>query len=100
MNINNGQVTRGSGYCLNEECTDYKKEVFLMEHRGDYRCNRCLHIGITENETGTTENDYSLEFYQVRVEFNFDCLSRKYLGIAIVTDETMPKTGNVYHLKS
>lgn len=100
MNINNGQMIRGCGYCMNHECSDYKRDVFLMGHRGEYRCNRCIQYGHTENEVGSTENDHSLDFYQVRVEFNFDCLNKKYLGVAIVTDETMPKNGNVYTLKS
>lgn len=100
MNINNGQMVRGCGYCMNSECTDYKRESFLMGHKGNFRCSSCTQFGHSENEEGNTENDYSLDFYQVRVEFNFDCIEKKYRGLAIVTDETMPKTGNVYMLCS
>ena len=95
------KLVRAVGICRSIECEDYNKDVFLINHGDFFNCPKCRKLGIYKQEQGTTLNNTSLDFYQVRVEFNFDPDKNEFRSIAIVTDESMPKDGgNVYTLKS
>jgi hypothetical protein len=99
MILKNGTMERGVGFCLDPQCMDFQKDIFLLEHFGPFKCSRCHKPGVKVLESGETDNDYSLDFWQVRVEFCYDIATRTYRSIAIVSDETMPKEGNVYTLR-
>ena len=95
------KLVRAIGICRNRECDEYNKDVFLINHGDFYDCPRCKVAGIYQKEQGLTLNTTSLDFYQVRVEFNYDPNENRFRGVAVVTDESMPKDGgNVYTLKS
>ena len=95
------KLVRAIGICRNRECEDYNKDVFLINHGDYFDCPKCKAAGIYQKEQGLTLNNTSLDFYQVRVEFNYDPNEDRFRSIAIVTDESMPKEGgNVYTLKS
>ena len=95
------KLTRAVGICRSRDCEEFNKDVFLVNHGDFFTCTKCRKAGIYKQEQGTTLNTTSLDFYQVRVEFNFDPDRNEFRSIAIVTDESMPKDGgNVYTLKS
>lgn len=94
------KVRKGVGYCMEPTCKDYHKDVFLINHSRNFFCTRCGQLGKHQIEKVLFKNVLDMNFYQVRVEFKYDPGSDKFRGLAIVTDETMPKTGNVYTLRS
>lgn len=95
------KLKRAIGICRNQACVDYNKDMLLINHGDEFACPKCKALGRYKLEIGLTENLTSLNFYQVRVEFNYDPDLDIYRSIAIVTDETMPKEGgNVYTFKS
>ena len=95
------KLDRAAGICRNRECEEFNKDVFLLNHEGEFNCPRCRKTGLYLQECNTTLNTSSLDFYQVRVEFNYDPDRAQFRSIAIVTDESMDKEkGNVYTLKS
>ena len=95
------KLVRAVGICRNKECAEYNKDIFLINHDDLFNCPRCRKSGLYRPEQGTTLNTTSLDFYQVRIEFNYDPNLDKFRSIAIVTDESMSKEGgNVYTLKS
>lgn len=83
---------------MNPECTEFQKDVFLMAHNGSFKCGRCHRIGRKVMEYGETDNDFSLDFWQVRLEFCYDVTFDTYRSVAVVTDEDMSKEGNIYTL--
>jgi hypothetical protein len=93
------RVKRGVGYCLDADCEEYTKGVFLLNHEGPFFCPTCRQAGKIERErgfyTGTAE-----VFKEVRVEYNFDALSDTYREVAIVQDVSLWGRNNVYTLQS
>lgn len=100
MLLNFGAVKRGVGFCINPECDQVYKDVFLFEAPGPFRCSRCFRGGRKVMEYGETDNDFSIDFWQVRLEFNYDPILNKYRSLVIISDETMSKEGNIYTLYS
>ena len=98
MILYHGSISKGVGFCTSPECVDFHKGVFLMAHSSDFKCPRCHKFGRKVMEYGETDNDYTLDFWQVRIEFNYDVVLDKYQGLAILSDEAMPKDGNIYTL--
>ena len=98
MILQNGQISRGAGFCVNPECCDFHKDVFLMNHNGGFKCPRCHRPGRKVLEYGETDNDFSMDFWQVRLEFCYDVTFNTYRSVAIVSDEGMSKEGNIYTL--
>jgi len=96
------KLTRAVGVCRNRECAEFNKDIFLINHNGEFFvCPRCRKDGLYRPEVGETLNKTSLDFYQVRVEFSYDPDRDFYRSVAIVTDESMPKEGgNIYTLKT
>ena len=93
-------MKRGVGFCHNTPCDDFAKGIFLLNHEGDlFRCPRCFTSGIIEEERGHWTGDSNI-FREVRVEFDFDPLKKKYLQIAIVQDNSLPAHFNIYTLHS
>jgi len=92
-------MKRGVGYCENTDCEDFSKGVFLLNHGDTFYCPRCRVQGMVKKEigfyTGTTD-----VFKEVRVEYNFDPIQDKFREIAIVRDESLWGTCNVYTLQS
>jgi ribosomal protein S27AE len=92
-------LKRGVGYCNSTECEDFAKGVFLLNHGDTFYCPRCRVQGSVEKErghyTGTSEI-----FKEVRVEYNFDPIQKRYQEIAIVRDESLWGRNNVYTLHS
>lgn len=98
-------MQRGVGICRTPDCRDYNKDVLLLENvPAKYICRQCMRHGITSREMGSCLSPTNMEFFQVRVEFNFHPVpgewEGKYRSLVIVTDETMRKDGNVYTLRS
>lgn len=95
------KLTRAVGICRTKDCEDFNKDIFLLNHGEFFVCPKCRKAGLFLPERGETLNTTSLDFYQVRVEFNYDPDRDVFRSIAIVTDESMPKEGgNVYTLKT
>lgn len=92
-------MKRGIGYCSHTECEDYAKGVFLLNHGPDFFCPRCSRKGWTESER-MSYTQVSDIFKEVRLEYNFDPLTGKYRELAIVRDEALVGTHNVYTLFS
>lgn len=82
---------------MNPECTDFHNGVFLMAHSGEFKCPRCHKIGRKVMEYGETDT-LALDFWQVRVDFNYDVVSNDFRAVAIVSDESLSKSGNIYRL--
>lgn len=95
------KLKRAVGICRTRDCQEFNKDVFLVNHGEFFVCPKCRRGGLYKQEYGETLNTTSLDFYQVRVEFNYDPDQDRFRSVAIVTDESMPKEGgNVYTLKS
>jgi len=92
-------MKRGVGYCENTNCGAYLKGVFLLNHGDTFYCHLCREEGWAEIEKGSFTGDSDI-FKEVRVEFNFDALHRVYTETAIVIDDSLPGTHNVYTLRS
>jgi hypothetical protein len=88
------------GYCLDPECEDFAKGVFLLNHGATFYCARCRRIGKLVREEGSSLLPNESLFVEARVEFDYDPIHEKYNQIAIVRDESMPSTLNIYTLKS
>ncbi len=93
------KYNRAVGYCENTDCEDYAKGVFLLNHGPVFPCPRCRAQGLVMPENGsyTTVSDI---FKEVRIEYNYDPIARRYREIAIVRDESIMGTHNVYELES
>ncbi len=91
-------MRRGVGFCLNTQCENYARSVFLLNH-GEYKCDVCRVIGINVEETGTFE-EVSENWKEVRVEYDYCPLEAKYKSIAIITDNSLEGIHNVYTLRS
>lgn len=95
------KLKRAVGICRNLECEEYNKDVFLLDHAPNFNCTRCHKLGRYLPETSGVLDSASMNFYQVRVEFNYDPDKDIFRSIAIVTDESLDKSGgNVYTLKT
>ncbi len=92
-------MERGVGYCVNTDCEDFSKGVFLLNHGDTFCCPRCRVSGHVEKERGCHTGDADA-FKEVRVEFNFEPIQKKYREIAIVRDESLWGRNNVYTLYS
>ncbi len=92
-------MKRGVGYCENTNCGDYLKGVFILNHGDTFYCLLCREEGWVEVEKGSFTGDSDI-FKEVRVEFNFDAARRVYAKTAIVIDDSLPGTHNVYTLQS
>ena len=98
MILQNGRISRGAGFCVQMDCIDYHKGVFLLDHKGQFFCSRCRKLGKKVMEYGVSDNDTSLDFWQVRLEYGYDIETDSYRSIVIISDEEMPKEGNRYTL--
>lgn len=92
-------LRRAVGYCTNLQCEDLHKGVFLMNHSEIFYCPRCRLTGMVEPEEGHYVGDSDI-FKEVRVEYNFDPVTRIYRETAIVRDESLWGRNNTYTLKS
>ena len=100
-------MKRGVGYCMHvgsredETCDDYAKGVFLLNHGDTFFCPRCRKRGMIVKEHGFQEAGHGdAPFKEVRVEFNYDAVGKRFREIAIVRDESIWGTGNKYILMS
>ena len=93
-------MARGVGYCLNTECEEYHKGVFLFNHGPKFNCPRCHIEGRHVIEKAVVKNSVDPAFWQVRVEFNYCPKKDDYTGLAVVQDNSMPEKSNVYTLRS
>jgi ribosomal protein S27AE len=96
---NGGSVAtmhRAVGYCLNEDCSEYTKGVFLLNHGDSFNCPRCSMRAWVEPERAKLKNG-SQVFREVRIEYNFCPIELKYREVAIVTkdDVEVPEDANV-----
>jgi ribosomal protein S27AE len=97
--ISTYKIRRAVGYCENTECEEYTKGVFLLNHGDTFYCPRCEKIGFIEPETGKIEGKCGI-YKEVRVEYNYDPIEKRYRGIAIVRDESLWGQHDVYHIQS
>ena len=86
-------MKRGGGYCENLQCDEYFKGVFVMS-QDVFHCRRCRCKGYLELERYEYSNEFSV-LREVRVEFDFDPLLRKYRNIATATDDELGNHCNV-----
>ncbi len=94
-------MDRAVGYCENENCKEYAKGVFLLNHGSTtFYCPRCLDIGEKVLERGTHNAKDGVAFKEVRVEFNYDPYKRRFKEIGIVRDEAIWGSGSTYTLLS
>lgn len=92
-------LKRGVGYCNNTDCEDFSKGVFLLNHSDTFYCPRCRIQGAVEQERGHYVGTGEI-FKEVRVEYNYDPITKAYREIAIVRDEALWGRCNVYTLHS
>ena len=92
-------MKRGVGFCMQTECDDYAKGVFLLNHGDTFYCPRCRVEGRVEQEKGFYTGN-SDTFKEVRIEFNFDPINAQYREIGIVRDESLWGTCNIYTMQS
>lgn len=92
-------MKRAVGYCKNTGCEDYAKGVFLLNHGDTFYCPRCRQQGEVESERGHYVGTSDI-FKEVRVEYNYDPIEKRYREIAIVRDESLWGRCNVYTLQS
>ncbi len=90
---------RAIGYCENTGCEDYAQDVFLLNHGDTFYCPRCRMTGFVEHERGAIVGTSHIT-KEVRVEFNYSPIERRYREIAIVRDESVWGRNNVYTLIS
>jgi predicted RNA-binding Zn-ribbon protein involved in translation (DUF1610 family) len=95
------RMRRAVGWCLKDECSEYCKGVFLLNHGQVFTCPKCGTQALVIDEEAQILNNCK-EFREVRVEYNFDPVLMKYREIAIVRDENddLPKNANVLTLRS
>src|SRR3972149_5183287 len=63
------KLKRAIGICRHLGCSEFNKDVFLVNHKEEFICPRCGILGRYKLEVGSVKNRTSLDFYQVRVEF-------------------------------
>lgn len=101
-------MVRAVGYCRTDGCEDFNrgKFVFTGSPEPTHFCTKCGVYGMVVKEEWHTKYADNMDFYQVRLEYNFtpSLVPNVHIGRwcceAIVTDEVLPKTGNVYYMKS
>lgn len=86
-------MKRGVGFCENIECGEYYKGVFVMS-QNEFFCPRCRVKGFIEWERYQYDNDFSV-IREVRVEFDYAPIFRKYNSIAIARDDELGNHCNV-----
>ena len=96
---NKGLTKRGVGYCENSNCQDYSKGIFVLTPRNSFQCPRCAQPGFLELESGSYTGNSDI-FKEVRVEYNFDPIQKRYRETAIVRDDSLEGEFNIYTLKS
>lgn len=92
-------IRRGVGYCVDANCEEYARGVFLLNQEGEFVCPVCRKCGRIEHESGHQLDDRR-SFKEVRVEYNFDPVEAGYRDVAIVQDVSLWGPGNVYTLQS
>ena len=86
-------MSRGVGYCENIACDKYGTGVFVM-NQDTFHCQKCRHKGLLEKERYEYANDFPV-IREVRVEFDYDPLARRYRLIAVVCDDELGGHCNV-----
>ncbi len=92
-------MKRAVGYCENNECEDFAKGVFLLNHGQIFYCPRCRGLGRIVCEDGSYEGTSNI-FKEVRVEYNYSPIDDRFREMAIVRDESLWGRNNVYTLRS
>ncbi len=93
-------IKRAVGYCEEVDCEDYAKGVFLLNHGDIFYCPRCREIGAVVAERGSHSAKDGVSFKEVRVEFNYDPINKRFKEIGIVRDESIWGSGGTYTLLS
>lgn len=92
-------MKRAVGYCNNTDCEDFAKGVFLLNHGNTFYCPRCRAVGDIVPERGSYTGNTGI-WKEVRVEFDYDSIQKKFKQIAIIRDESLLGEFNVYTLFS
>lgn len=102
MKVRNHIVSRAVGYCYNEECSEKHKGIFILNPSVKFFCSICRSQGEIVKEFVEVSNEDDPIFTEVRVNFDYDPIERRYKGTAIVRDEGEDLWGrtNVYTLNS
>lgn len=107
---------RGVLICNNPQCEEFQKQTFALL-TGKERAMPLLCLGHTGKSTAyeyapkcgqkrelLLENEfYTLGtklFRQVRVDWEYDVIERRYRNVAIVTDESLPQNAGIYTLQT
>ena len=91
-------IMRGMGYCQNADCGN-PDGIFLANEREAFFCGYCGKRGKVETERGFHTGKTGI-FKEVRVEYNFYPTHGRYREVAIVRDESLPTSCDVYTLRS
>jgi len=92
------RMKRGMGYCQNADCGN-PDGIFLANAREAFFCGHCGEHGKVETERGFHTGKAGI-FKEVRVEYKFDPSKGRYREVAIVRDESLPTSYDVYTLRS
>jgi hypothetical protein len=94
-------ISRGVGYCVNSDCEEFAKGVFLLHHGDSFSCPRCRRYGKAIKEKGWCASKTAEIFNEVRVEFNHCPINDIFREIAVLRDENLLGQGfNTYTLQS
>src|SRR3990172_5338998 len=88
------------GWCLNHECKNYNQSVFLSWVPQEYICRLCSEEGRTLAEKQWPERYDNLDFYQVRLEFDYSAPEDLWQGLCVVTDESYISGRNIWNIRN
>jgi len=91
-------IEGGMGYCQNADCGN-PDGIFLANASEAFFCGHCGERGKVEAERGFRTGKIGV-FKEARVEYNFDPSRGRYREVAIVRDESLPTSYDVYTLRS
>ena len=94
------RVQKAVGFCYNEFCDAKLKGTFLLNHGPRFYCPSCRAEGETVSETTEVIAGANSKWKEVRVEFDYDPVDRRFRAVAIVKDNSILGQGNKFLFKS
>lgn len=91
---------RAIGVCLNQDCEDFVKSVFLMNHGPRFYCPRCRSEGETVEEENRHWGEEGAPWARSEVEYNWCPIEKRYREIAIVQDTAIDSPFRTHRLMS
>ncbi len=85
-------------YYLNPSCKEFKQGIYMPVAYTSYVCRLCHEQGSAVFETHWPSRYDTLEFNQVRLEFNYDPLEARYRGLFVLTDTSRTYPCNTWNI--